>query len=419
MKKIIALIAKRYPLIYDLFTVRLKFSLVALALVYAATAYGLQAAEIATSVDLFTRHGPIVGGDFLVFRAASLAAGGPNMLAIYDMANLSAMLREAYPGHGDMLFGWQYPPTMFLFVKPLSLFPYLASYGVWVAAFGGLFAWTVYRLWSDRAAVFFAVVSPAVFVAVITGQTGLLTASLIALSAAYADRKPLLAGIAAGLLTVKPQLGLLIPIAFAAAGCWRAFAAAAVTALLLAAASVAAFGIEPWLAFINAVAAHGERMTAASIFPLHKLVTPFGAMSLLGAPPLAALMTQVAATLALGVYVFIVWRRVAAMELRLAALATAALLATPYGFYYEMAVLVPAMMMIAKRAVETGWLKGERLSLIAVWASVLLTPGPDVVPGPPISFAIALFAFVIAARRALPAAGVRFASAGSPAPAGS
>lgn len=418
MNKIAGFIAQRYPLIYALFTVRLKYSLIALALVYAATAYSLQAAEIATAVDLVTRHGPIIGGDFIVFHTAALATGGPDMVAIYDMTTLSTMLREAYSGRSDMLLGWQYPPTMFLLVKPFSAFPYLAGYGLWVVTFGGLFIWTVYNLWSDRAALFFAVSAPPAFLAVITGQTGLLTASLIALAAAYADRRPLIAGIAAGLLTVKPQLGLLIPIAFAAAGCWRAFAAAAVTALLLGAASVAAFGAEPWFAFVNAVGAHGERMGAASIFPLHKLTTPFGAARMLGAPAPIALAVQLAATAALGAYVFVVWRRVETMALRLAALATAALLATPYGFYYETAILVPALLMVARQAVETGWLRGERVSMIAVWSAAIFMPGPEAVPGFPISFAVALGAFAIAARRAAPAAGIRFASARQPARAG-
>lgn len=410
MSGFITLFSRRYPLIYSLFTTRLKFSLVVLAIIFVATAYSQYAAVIATSEDLFTRAGPIIGGDFLVFYWAATTAGGPHMVAIYQMANLSAMLREAYPGHGDMLLGWQYPPTMALLVKPLSAFPYLVSFTLWVASFGALFAATIRKLWRDNTAMLFAAGSPAVFYSIITGQTGLLTASLLALSAFYADRRPAIAGVAAGILTVKPQLGLLVPIAYAAAGRWRAFGVAALTALSLVAASIIAFGLEPWRAFFQAVTTHGDRM-GAETFPAFKLITPFGAATLLGAPSTLALAAQGVASIALASYVFVVWRRVKAVELRLAALGTAAPLATPYAFYYEAALLVPPLLMIAKHAAERGWLRGERSSFMAIWTATLFMPGPEGIPSFPVSFLVVAGAFAIAARRVLPAAGIRFASA--------
>ena len=140
-------------------------------------------------------------------------------------------------------------------------------------------------------------------------------------------------------------------------------------------------------------------------------------LTLIGAPSAVATAAQMLATLVLAVYVFLVWRRVSAADLRLAALATAAPLATPYAFYYEMAILVPPMLLIAKRAAETGWLRGERLSLIVLWIAALWPPGPETVPAFPVSFAVTLGAFVIGARRVLPAAGLwpsRVVTAGAP-----
>lgn len=417
MNRFAAAFAENFPLIYQLFTSKLKWSLAGLAGLFITIAIVLYGQLILESEDLFTTAGPIIGGDFIVFRLAASVAGGPDMVAIYEMANLKAMLQAAYPGRGEFNFAWMYPPTMSFVVAPFALPPYLASFSLWVALFAGGFLFTLFRLWPDRWALFFVAASPAFFQAVITGQNGFMTATLIAAAGAFADRRPILAGIAAGLLTVKPQLGLLIPFAFLAAGCWRAFAAAAATSILLALASVLAYGPEIWTAFFQSVTAHGARM-AGEGFPFNKLVTPFGLFTMLGAAPAVASAAQGAASLALAAYVFLVWRRVREWDLRLAALSTSAMLATPYAFYYEIIIMAPAMMLIARRGAQTGWLPYERQMLIAVWILPLMMPGLNNAPAFPTAALGALLAFLIAARRTLPAASLKSASGGAPQPAG-
>lgn len=410
MNRLAASAKEHFPLIYQLITIRFKYFLAAMASLFILPAIILYGKLILESEDLFTKAGPIIGGDFIVFQFAASVTGTPDMLAIYEMANLSAMLEAAYPGHGDFNFAWMYPPTMSLLIAPFGKLPYLASFALWAALFGGAFLISIHNLWRDKWALYFVAACPAVFQALITGQNGFLTASLIAMSSAYADRRPIIAGIAAGLLTVKPQLGLLLPIAFIAGGCWRAFAAAAATALVLAAASLAAYGPEPWVHFIEAVVAHGARMGVTG-FPVNKLVTPFGFATILGAPSVLAGATQTAASLALAAYIFFIWRRVRDWDLRLAALATAAPLATPYAFYYEIVIMAPALLLIARRGAETGWLKFERLSLVAAWYVPLLMPGASWTAAFPICSIGAILAALIAARRTLPAAGVTFAIA--------
>lgn len=410
MNKLAAAFAERFPLINQLVTTRLKYSLAALAGLFIALAVTLYGQLLYESEDLFTKAGPIIGGDFIVFNHAAKAAGAPDMIAIYEMSALKAQLQAAYPGKGDFNFAWMYPPTMSLIISPFAAPPYLVSFTLWVAIFAGAFFFTLSRLWADKWALFFAAASPAVFQGAVTGQNGFLTATLMALAGAFASRRPILAGVAAGLLTVKPQLGLLIPVAFVAAGCWRAFAAAAATAILLAAASFLAYGADSWTGFFEAVAAHGARMAEAG-FPFNKLVTPFGFATMLGAPASVAGALQIVAGLGLAAYVFAVWRRVKDWDLRLAALATSAMLATPYAFYYELAIVVPAMALIARRGVERGWLPYEKLTLIAVWILPLTMPGEGEIPNFPNCAVGAFLAFLIAARRTLPAVNIRFASA--------
>ncbi|MFN3961205.1 MAG: glycosyltransferase family 87 protein [Parvularculaceae bacterium] len=417
MNAVISLIERRYPLFYDLGTRRLGLVLGLFAGLYFLVAASMWANLIATSDDLFTRAGPIIGGDFIVFQHAAARADEADLAGLYEMKTLKAELMARYPGRGEMNFGWMYPPTMFLFLAPLGEAPYLAAFSIWVLAFGAIFLIVLHRLWASPRALFFAVTAPPFFQAIITGQNGLLTGALIALAGGHAKERPVLAGLAAGLLTVKPQLGLLIPVAFAAAGCWRAFFIAGATALSLAGLSVVAFGADLWLAFIDGLLAHGGRM-AAEGFPFHKLVTPFGLVTMLGAPAPLSHTVQIAAALALAAYVFIVWKRVGDAGLRLAALSSAAVLATPYAFYYEVVIVLPAILLIAKRAAETHWLPGEKLSFIALFILALQAPGAASVPALSPGALAALLAFLIVARRALPAAGVRFAMTRSPAATG-
>lgn len=417
MNAVLSLIERRYPLFYELGTRRLGLVLGLFAALYLGVAASMWAELIATSDNLFTRAGPIIGGDFMVFQHVATRAGDGDLASLYEMKNLKAELMARYPGRGEMNFGWMYPPTMFLLVAPFGEAPYLGAYAAWVVAFASLFLIVLYRLWAAPGALFFTVTAPPFFQAIITGQNGLLTGALLALAGGFARSRPILAGVAAGLLTIKPQLGLLIPVAFAAAGCWRAFFTAGATAFLLAGASVAAFGWEIWLSFVDGLVAHGGRM-AIDGFPFHKLVTPFGLVTMLGAPTAVANVVQLAALLALAGYVYVVWKRAQDAGVGLAALSTAAILATPYAFYYEFVIVLPALVVIAQRATEQGWLRGERLSLVALWILALQAPGEDAVPSLSPGAAAALLAFAIVARRALPAAGVRFARKASPAAAG-
>jgi hypothetical protein len=76
----------------------------------------------------------------------------------------------------------------------------------------------------------------------ISGQSSLLTAAMLVAIFALLDRKPVAAGVLIGLLSIKPQLGILFPFMLMASGRWRVFIAAAATALALAGVTAAIFG---------------------------------------------------------------------------------------------------------------------------------------------------------------------------------
>lgn len=392
----------RFPLIYDLCTVQRRTSLLALALLYVVTSYGGYLVMMVTSDGMQTSDGVMVGGDYLVFRAGAMVRDAAARVSYYQIGPFMDALRGMYPDLGPGSFAWPYPPHMFLLVKPLAGLPFIPGFLLWEGTFLVVFVATLRSLWPDRYGILFAVASPAVFSAILTGQTGLLTGSTLALSAANAERRPWLAGAAAALLTLKPQFGILLPVAFIAGRHWRAFGAAALLCTAVAATSALAFGLDVWRAFARELVSHGQLLATEGAFPVGKLNTPFGAAAVLGLPHSMAMTLQLVVTALLAGFVYLCWRRVASRELRVAVLAAATALATPYGFYYEMTILVPALLLVAKVARERGWLPGEQLSLVVLWFASFFPPGSSAAPAVPVSFLVSLGACGIVLRRVLP-----------------
>lgn len=387
----------RFPLLAAIFVDCPKRVLLGVS-VAAMTLYALMYIVLVYSSERYaTGSGGVIGGDFIVFwtTAKAVLAGGAT--ALYESAQMSAALVENFPARDHYNLFWQYPPAMFFIVAPLGVLPYLPAHWLWGLGTASALAAVLRGIWRRKSALIVAFASAAAYQGFITGQTGFFTAALITLAAGWADRKPVLAGLAAGLLTVKPQMGLLIPFAFAAAGCWRAFAVAAATGAGLAGLSLLVFGADAWVAFYEAAAAHGGRMSQG-VFPFHKLISPFGGLMTLGAPTALAMSVQGLTTLSLAGFVFLVWRRTGAWELRLMALVAAAPLASPYAFYYELPILIAPLLLLARRGLETGWLKGEKQALMALWSAPLFLPGSESLPLAPM---IALGAFALCARRVL------------------
>jgi hypothetical protein len=224
-----------------------------LALTFALVAYFSYGKLVVTGRGHDLGSGVLLGGDWVAFHEAAHAATASRVDSLYRFDAFTASLRAQYPGHGSMKFGWQYPPTMLVLLRPWRAFDFRSGFLVWtvlgLAAFGAV-AWRRVR---EPAARVLLISSPVVLLAIITGQTGLFTGALVGIALFAPERSPVLAGVAAGLLTVKPQLGVLIPVAYLAGRCWRTIGVAAATAMLMAAMSVIMSGVGAWGNFLAAV----------------------------------------------------------------------------------------------------------------------------------------------------------------------
>src|SRR5207247_5240422 len=99
--------------------------------------------------------------------------------------------------------------------------------------------------------LFSLLLCPAVPFNLMTGQNAFFVGALLVGGFGLLPRAPLAAGILFGLISAKPQLWLMVPIALVAGRQWRALASTAATALLLALATLPVFGLEIWRVWLQ------------------------------------------------------------------------------------------------------------------------------------------------------------------------
>ena len=273
--------------------------------------------------------------DFVSFYAAgSLADQGTPQLAYDHAAHYAAEQAAAAPGIKYNYF--YYPPVFLLVCALLARLPYLLSFVTFQAASGSLYLLAVMKILRQRRwAVLLPVVAfPPVLWNLGVGQTGFLTAALFAAATLLVDRRPIVAGMLFGAVCYKPDFGLLIPVALAAAGNWRGFAAAAAAVAGLVLLSVLAFGGATWQAFLEA-ALHAAPVYAGKV-KLAGYASAFGAVRFLHGPPAVAVAVQAVAALAAVAAVALAWRRGSSLSVRGAVLCSAAIITAPVAMWYDL-----------------------------------------------------------------------------------
>jgi hypothetical protein len=213
------------------------FALIVAQAVYLLTSYW-------QGTWILGHDGKGIASDFVnVWAAGKLVLQGNPALA-YDWPTHKAV-EEMAVGHGfDGYFGWHYPPVFLFAAAVLALGSYALGYLAWLSLTLPMYVAAVRAIAGEPRGYWLALAFPALLSNLIVGQNGFLTAALFGGALVVLVERPILAGILIGLLTFKPHLGLLIPVALIAGGHRRAFLSAGVTTLALAALSWLAFGSE-------------------------------------------------------------------------------------------------------------------------------------------------------------------------------
>ena len=366
---------------------------------------GVMTLVVAAGFLGLSRHGADptgkpLGNDFLSFWTAAevtLRFGGA---AAYDHLVHGAAQAATLPGVDVGYDPFPYPPTFLLVLAPFALLPYFPALVAWLALTGAAYV-KVVRAWAGSAfpAWLPALAFPAVLITAAHGQSAFLTAAIMGAGALLLPRRPFLAGLCFGLVSFKPQLGLLLPLAFVAARQWRAIAGAAISTAALAAASLAAFGLAPWRGFLQSLAFQRGVVEHGLLDPA-KLQSTFGALRVWHAPLWAAYGAQAAVTLvAAAAVTFVAWRRPRSPAVGPVVIA-GALLSTPYIHDYDLTLVAIPLAWALADAVRTRFLPGERLILFAAYVLPLVSRLFGMKLHLPLAVPVLLALLFVAVRRA-------------------
>ncbi len=346
---------------------RIRRVAAALILFYVAA----MAMIFATSPDGFRDYkGRPIGSDFMaIWTAGALAAEGRGADAYDPLKNFVA-LQAAMADETPPNLPFLHPPQVLLAAAPFSHLPYVPAWALFAALSGAAFVALSLRMAPGGSGVLAALAAPAFFLNVANGQMGLLIAAAFAAGALTLGRRPFLAGVFFGLVAVKPQYGLLIPLALAAGGQWRAFAGAAFCVMAQAGAATLAFGIGVWPAFAGKLAYASDVLLSGGGLAWPKFVSLYGALRGIGASHDAALGGQAVFAAVIAATIALLWRSGADLRLKLAGLIAGALLASPYALDYDAALLLPAIALLLAVGLERGFAPYEK----SVLALAFLAP---------------------------------------------
>ena len=323
---------------------------------------------------LLDGDGRPIANDFVnVWAAGRLALDG-NPAAAYDWTLHKAAEVSAVGHDFPNYYGWHYPPPFLFVAAALATLPYLVAALVWLGATLAAYAATLGGILGSRAGVLLALGFPATLWNVTAGQNGFLTATLIGGTLALLERHPVLAGLCLGLLSYKPQFGLLFPIALIADRRWLTIAVAVVTVGILAVASWLVFGSASWEAFLHWMPITGRVVLGEGAADWSRLQSLFGLMRANGAGEALAWSVQVAGTLAAAAGVAWLWRSRASYEIKAAGLAAGALLATPYIYIYDLVVLAIAVALLLRLLLRRGFSAVDIGALAAAGVLILIFP---------------------------------------------
>lgn len=299
-----------------------------------------------------TPEHPARFGDFFSLWSYGKFIAAHPAIELYDWGLLhSAQVALGMTPTEDAPF--PYPPPFIVAFRLLTILPFGWSYVAFATASLLLFARVVAKTiaakpWSVIAVLF----GPISIIAFASGQTGFLAAALLTAGLRLSRSNPVLSGIALGLLSYKPQLGLLVPVGLVAVGAWRAIGATVVTITCLGAAATWRFGWQVWTAWL-AIMPHYDAFFVALHQTLPIQPTVLANLRLLGCPYMVAEAVQGAVALVVAVLVWRVHKR-GSDRIAQAALIVGTFLATPHAFVYDMPVLIAALCLVVQDWIEAG-----------------------------------------------------------------
>lgn len=294
-------------------------------------------------------------------------------------------------------YPWLYPPAYFLWILPLALIPFWPAFFAFTTLNVSAYVAVISRTIEGRAAFWASAAFPGLWMNLLSGQNGCVTAALAGGALMIMQRQPALSGFLIGSLIVKPQLGILFPVALVAARAWRTIAVAAATAVAWMLAGVFLLGRGAWYGWLEQLDL--ARHILDGTRTVYLMPTAFGFFRMTGLPVPYVYGAQAVVSLMAACAIWIIWRRGAPAPLKHATLMVGIFLASPYLLDYDMAWLALPLAWLARWGITHGWHRGERELLAAAWISPLLATVSTTFLSTQLAFPVLLMLFLLILRK--------------------
>jgi hypothetical protein len=271
----------------------------------------------------------------------------------YQFAKLVIMQREASGGH-DSFMPWTYPPQFSLLVAPLAFIPVGVAYLLFTSATLAFFLIVLRSIAASYFVPVLITLFPAMMITLACGQNGFLTAGLIGLVCLLIEKRPIPAGLALGLMIIKPHLA----VAFAAYSIltrrWTVVMTAGAVVLVSSLVCTAVFGLQIWTGLLQSVRDSAVFLERA-YYPLFRMISFYAALRTAGLSAGGAFIGQaIVAALALGIIVIALYRKFP-VRWSLGLTAMVSISISPYTYDYDflifgigLALLLPELQKFAR-----------------------------------------------------------------------
>jgi alpha-1,2-mannosyltransferase len=323
-----------------------------------------------------------LGTDWMVFYSGAQHVFTGQLGQLFDGEAFTADLNTAFAGRlsePTPFRPWVYPPSYLLAMLPFGALPFLASYLTFQLATAALLA---LALWSGaekpgaRVVVLAAaLIGPAAAINAGMGQNALLMAALLVGGFRLVPMRPVVGGAVLGLLTMKPQFWLLVPVTLVAARQWKALLWSLIAASGLALASLAVFGFDAWSHWLDLAQGsyadpHGRwvelgRMWGDSVY---------ACVVSAGLPAAIADVAQAAASLLAVALVYAAFRLRFPDDQRIAVVLASTILAAPHSSLADTVLLATAAALWAGGAARAETSLAKWTLALALWLAPLVNP---------------------------------------------
>jgi hypothetical protein len=310
------------------------------------------------------RGGIIKGADFIHLYTLGSVALEHKAGDLYDASAQSQLTAHRVPAAAGVRYIPLYPPQVSIFFAPLANLPYVMALIIWLSLSSLVYGFCCYALWRacpnlrdhGWTVMLLALAFPGFFHLIVWGQTSAI--ALACFTAAFfflRDERPFLAGLALGCLIFKPQLGIAAAFVLVCTRASRAIAGAILSSTLQLVVAALYYGVESLRVWIRLMwnMAYAIPMLEPRPYQTHSLRT-FWTMLIPGSgAPLAFYLFSGLFVLGLTIAVWL-RRPSLSLGLRYSSLLLASVLLAPHLIVYDLAILAPALLLLA------DWILSDR-----------------------------------------------------------